>query len=490
MYENDNFSGYETGNENTTGTFSGVSAAGSANGYTTYQMGGSTGSNTEPKNSKKHGGYFRKAMVSVSLGLFFGLFAGIGFYAVQQGTGMLKTGTDTAVVGEVASEAATESSQSTPQLATNVTYVESDVSDVVEKVMPAMVSIVNNFTETANVFGQQYTQEEAASGSGIIVGKTDDELLIVSNNHVVESADTLTVTFIDGSEAQAQVKGLDSDMDLAVIAVSLNDLSDDTKNAITVATLGSSDDLKLGEPVIAIGNALGYGQSVTNGIVSALNREITLENGSTGLENGSTGTFIQTNAAINPGNSGGALLNMNGEVIGINSNKIGGTAVEGMGYAIPITSASPIIADLMERQTRTKVAEDEVGYIGISLQEVTSQISQMYNMPEGIYVVSVEEGSAAANAGIMKGDIITKFDGSSISSYSDLQKMLQYYAAGDSVTITVQRPQNGEYVSVELNLTLGSRPADKKKNIAVPNIEYWKDRRNPGRSSASPGDFV
>ncbi len=462
MYENDNFSGYETGNENTTGTFSGVSAAESANGYTTYQMGGSTGNNTEPKKTKKHGGYFRKAMVSVSLGLFFGLFAGIGFYAVQQGTGMLKTDTDTAVVSEVAAEATTESTQSSVQSATNVTYVESDVSDVVEKVMPAMVSIVNNFTETANVFGQQYTQEEAASGSGIIVGKTDDELLIVSNNHVVESADTLTVTFIDGSEAQAQVKGLDSDMDLAVIAVSLNDLSDDTKNAITVATLGSSDDLKLGEPVIAIGNALGYGQSVTNGIVSALNREITLENGSTGLENGSTGTFIQTNAAINPGNSGGALLNMNGEVIGINSNKIGGTAVEGMGYAIPITSASPIIADLMERQTRTKVAEDEVGYIGISRQEVTSQISQMYNMPEGIYVVSVEEGSAAANAGIMKGDIITKFDGSSISSYSDLQKTLQYYAAGDSATITVQRPQNGEYVSVELNLTLGSRPADKK----------------------------
>lgn len=459
MYENDNFSGYETGNENTTGTFSGVSAAESANGYTTYQMGGSTGSNTEPKKTKKHGGYFRKAMVSVSLGLFFGLFAGIGFYAVQQGTGMLKTGTDTAVVDEIAAEATTESTQSSTQgsvqSATNVTYVESDVSDVVEKVMPAMVSIVNNFTETANVFGQQYTQEEAASGSGIIVGKTDDELLIVSNNHVVESADTLTVTFIDGSEAQAQVKGLDSDMDLAVIAVSLNDLSDDTKNAITVATLGSSDDLKLGEPVIAIGNALGYGQSVTNGIVSALNREIT-------LENGFTGTFIQTNAAINPGNSGGALLNMNGEVIGINSNKIGGTTVEGMGYAIPITSASPIIADLMERQTRTKVAEDEVGYIGISLQEVTSQISQMYNMPEGIYVVSVEEGSAAANAGIMKGDIITKFDGSSISSYSDLQKILQYYAAGDSATITVQRPQNGEYVSVELNLTLGSRPADKK----------------------------
>ena len=477
MYENDNFSGYGTGNENTTGTFSGAnlneqhtennygygsqsttsqSAASSANGYTTYQMGGTTaGSSPEPKKEKKRGGYFRKALVSVSLGLFFGLFAGIGFYAVQQGTGMWKTSTDSAVVDEIASQATTESTQTTPQLATNVTYVESDVSNVVEKVMPAMVSIVNNYTETANVFGQKYTQEEAASGSGIIVGKTDDELLIVSNNHVVESADTLTVTFIDGSEATAQIKGLDSDMDLAVIAVSLSDLSDDTQNAITVATLGNSDDLKLGEPVIAIGNALGYGQSVTNGIVSALNREIT-------LENGSTGTFIQTNAAINPGNSGGALLNMNGEVIGINSNKIGGTTVEGMGYAIPITSASPIIADLMERQTRSKVAEDEVGYIGISLQEVTTQISQMYNMPEGIYVVSVEEGSAAANAGIMKGDIITKFDGNRITSYSDLQNVLQYYAAGDSASVTVQRPQNGEYVSIDLNLTLGSRPASQK----------------------------
>ena len=480
MYENDNFSGYGTGNENTTGTFSGAnlnetatennygyenrnatqSAAGSTNGYTTYQMGTSAAGNGQnPKKPKKQGGYFCKALVSVSLGLFFGLFAGIGFYAVQQGTGMLKTGTDNAVVDEIAAETTAENTaentQSSAQLATSVTYVESDVSDVVEKVMPAMVSIVNNFTETANVFGQQYTQEEAASGSGIIVGKTDDELLIVSNNHVVESADTLTVTFIDGNEAQAQIKGLDSDMDLAVIAVSLSDLSEDTKNAITVATLGSSDDLKLGEPVIAIGNALGYGQSVTNGIVSALNREIT-------LENGATGTFIQTNAAINPGNSGGALLNMNGEVVGINSNKIGGTTVEGMGYAIPITSASPIIADLMERQTRSKVAEDEVGYIGISLQEVTSQISQMYNMPEGIYVVSVEDGSAAANAGIMKGDIITKFDGNRITSYSDLQNVLQYYAAGDSAAVTVQRPQNGEYVSVDLNLTLGSRPASHK----------------------------
>ena len=449
MYENDNFSGYETGDENTTGTFSGVSAAGSANGYTTYQMGGSTGSNTEPKNPKKHGGYFRKAMVSVSLGLFFGLFAGIGFYAVQQGTGMLKTGTDTAVVGEVASEAATESSQSTPQLATNVTYVESDVSDVVEKVMPAMVSIVNNFTETANVFGQQYTQEEAASGSGIIVGKTDDELLIVSNNHVVESADTLNVTFIDGSEAQAQVKGLDSDMDLAVIAVSLNDLSDDTKNAITVATLGSSDDLKLGEPVIAIGNALGYGQSVTNGIVSALNREIT-------LENGSTGTFIQTNAAINPGNSGGALLNMRGEVIGINSNKIGGSSIEGMGYAIPISTARPIIEDLMERQTRTKYSEEERGYLGISCINVTSDLSENFSMPQGIFVAQVYSGTGAEAAGLVRGNIVVAFDGVTVQNQEELTKQMQYYKAGESVEITIMVNSANGYQQKNVTVTLSS----------------------------------
>ena len=450
MYENDNFSGYGTGNENTTGTFSGAdlnetrtensygyenhsttqSAAGSTNGYTTYQMGGTTGSNnTEPKKTQKHGGYFRKAMVSVSLGLFFGLFAGIGFYAVQQGTGMFTTSTDTAVVDEIASEATTESTQSA-QLATNVTYVESDVSNVVEKVMPAMVSIVNNFTETANVFGQQYTQEEAASGSGIIVGKTDDELLIVSNNHVVESADTLTVTFIDGSEAQAQVKGLDSDMDLAVIAVSLNDLSDDTKNAITVATLGSSDDLKLGEPVIAIGNALGYGQSVTNGIVSALNREIT-------LENGSTGTFIQTNAAINPGNSGGALLNMNGEVIGINSYKIGGTAVEGMGYAIPISKAKPILEELMNRETREKVDSSKKGYLGVSLANLTTEAIEMYNMPTGAFVRSVEDDSPAQEAGICKGDIIVKFDGQKVSDGDDLLDKLQYYKSGEKIEAVI-----------------------------------------------------
>ena len=329
--------------------------------------------------------------------------------------------------------------------------------------MPAIVAITST-SQGANyydLFGQQYQgQDTTSAGSGFIVGQNDKELLIATNNHVIEGAKTISVQFIDEQIYEATVKGTDSSNDLAVIAVQTSKIKESTMNKIRVADLGDSSKIKVGEMAVAIGNALGYGQSVTVGYISALNRQVSVSDSES--DTSYTADLIQTDAAINPGNSGGALLSANGEVIGINSNKIGGTAVEGMGYAIPITSASPIIADLMERQTRTKVAEDEVGYIGISPQEVTSQISQMYNMPEGIYVVSVEEGSAAANAGIMKGDIITKFDGSSISSYSDLQKTLQYYAAGDSVTVTVQRPQNGEYVSIELNLTLGSRPASQK----------------------------
>lgn len=464
MYENEIYSGSGTG-ENTSGVFSGNTTSTTnttnTNNYGTYQTGSAdtawqAAAQNQPAGKpkkNKSGVFFKKALLSVSLGLLFGLFAGLGFYGVQQGVGITKQPDSSQTVAEVNSTTVADNGQSDIKLTNtnNVTVVESDISNVVEEVMPAMVSIVNNYTETGNFFGQTYTQEQAASGSGIIVSETDSELLIVTNHHVVADATTLQVTFIDGSEAEAKIKGMDSDMDLAVIAVPLSSLSSDTKNAISVATLGNSDDLKLGEPVIAIGNALGYGQSVTNGIVSALNREIT-------LEDGSTGTFIQTNAAINPGNSGGALLNINGEVVGINSNKIGGSTIEGMGYAIPISSASPIIADLMERQTREKVADGQSGYIGISLQEVTSQIAQMYNMPTGIYVVSVEEGSAAEAAGIVKGDIITKFDGEKISSYSDLQNVLQYYAAGTTAKITVMRPENGEYVQHDYDITLGSRP--------------------------------
>ncbi len=413
-------------------------------------------SSSDKKKTGKAGSFFKKALLSISLGLFFGLFAGIGFYAVQQATGMLNQDKplESEAVTDVISDSTVNSGVQQLTNTSNVTVVQSNVVDVAEEVMPAMVSIINKYTVTSSFWGQTYTEEAASSGSGIVVGKTDSELLIVSNNHVVEGAETLEVTFIDGAVAEARIKGLDSDMDLAVIAVALDAVSAETMDAITVATLGNSDDLKLGEPVIAIGNALGYGQSVTDGIVSALNREIT-------MDDGSTGTFIQTNAAINPGNSGGALLNVNGEVIGINTSKIGGTAIEGMGYAIPITSASPIIADLMERQTRNKVAEGEMGYMGISLQEVTAQIAAMYNWPQGIYVLSVEEGSAAWKAGMMAGDIIVKFDGQKISSYEELQDVLQYFAAGDSTEVTVMRPENGQYVEYDLAITLGERPADR-----------------------------
>lgn len=304
-----------------------------------------------------------------------------------------------------------------------------------------------------NIWGQTYSQPGVASGSGIIIGETESELLIATNNHVVENATSLEITFIDESTAEAVVKGTDSDMDLAVIAVPLSSLKEDTLNAITVAKLGDSDNLKLGEPVVAIGNALGYGQSVTNGIISALDRELT-------TEDGSTGTYIQTNAAINHGNSGGALLNINGEVIGINAAKIDGSTVEGMGYAIPISAASPIISELMQRETRTeKVAEDEVGYMGITMQAITDQIASSFDMPKGVYVREVSEGSAAEKAGIRKGDIIVKLDGTRISSSTDLQDTLQYFRAGETVTVTVKRAENGEYVAHDLEITLGERPS-------------------------------
>ncbi len=420
-----------------------------------------------PDVPKKKGSFIKKALVSVSLGLFFGLFAGLGFYAVTESTGMFKqereamdaqalTDQVTEIVEDVMGQMDFNQNQSNSMgTAAYPMASQSDISAITAQVMPAMVSILNDYTTTGTWFGQSYTEPGQSGGSGIIVGKTDTELLIVSNNHVVENADKLTVTFIDGSTAEAQIKGTDSDMDLAVIAVQMDTLSEETKSAITVAKLGNSDELVLGEYVIAIGNSLGYGQSVTNGIISALDREVT-------FEDGSKGTFIQTNAAINHGNSGGALLNMRGEVIGINSSKIESNVytVEGMGYAIPITTASPIIAELMERQTRVQVAEDEVGYMGISPQQVSQQFASMYRMPLGVYVLEVEEGSPAEKAGMAMGDIIVEFDGTSISSYADLEKIIQYYAAGTQTTVTVARPQNGQYVELELEITLGQKPAE------------------------------
>lgn len=402
---------------------------------------------------KRKGGFFGKALISLVLGLIFGACSALGFWAVWLGTGMAEqVGNSNAVIGETNHPAVFDQNDGVNLSNTNtVTVVESDISGVVEEVMPAMVSIINNYTTVGTFFGQTYTQEEASSGSGIIVGESAEELLIVSNYHVIADTTTLEVTFIDGVTAEAKVKGTDADMDLAVIAVPLSSVPEETRNAIAVATLGDSDNLKLGEPVIAIGNALGYGQSVTNGIVSALDRKI-----GDGTE--AQGSFIQTNAEINPGNSGGALLNIKGEVIGINSNKIGGDIVEGMGYAIPISSASPIIAELMERQTRYKVSEDKVGYLGLSLQDVTEDISRMFNMPKGVYVYGMEPGAAAERGGVFPGDVITHFDGEKIASYDGLKELLQYYAAGDTVKVTVMRRENGEYVKYVLEITLDARP--------------------------------
>lgn len=408
------------------------------------------------KKEKSSGGSstFKKLVICAGMGICFGVFAGATFFGIQYGAKAILGKSEAPVVQEEtdSNKVQLPYTPSETPTANYVTYVQGDISDMVEEVMPAMVSIVNNYTTTVSGFwGQSYQEPGVSSGSGIIVGETDEELLIATNNHVVEGTDKLEITFIDGSVAEAVTKGTDADMDLAVVAVAIKDLSDETKGEITVATLGDSDNLKLGEPVVAIGNALGYGQSVTNGIVSALDREIT-------ASDGTNGCFIQTNAAINPGNSGGALLNIEGEVIGINSSKIGGSTIEGMGYAIPISSASPILSDLMNRETRTKVDPDEMGYMGITMQAVTAEAAEAFGFPKGVYIREVESGSAADKAGILKGDIIVKFDGQRIVSATDLQDTLQYFRAGETAVVTVKRAVGGgEFDTLELEITLGTR---------------------------------
>ena len=329
--------------------------------------------------------------------------------------------------------------------------VVTDVTQVVEAVMPACVSITNNFTQTVQDFwGQTYSQDETASGSGIIIGENEQELLIVTNNHVVDSTEQLYVQFIDGETVEAQVKGTDASADLAVVAVKLDTIANSTKQEICIARMGDSDSLKIGEPAIAIGNALGYGQSVTTGVISALNRKIENSNSEEGT------SMIQTDAAINPGNSGGALLNMRGEVIGINSNKIGGSSIEGMGYAIPISTARPIIEDLMERQTRTKYSEEERGYLGISCINVTSDLSENFSMPQGIFVAQVYSGTGAEAAGLVRGNIVVAFDGVTVQNQEELKKQMQYYKAGESVEITIMVNSANGYQQKNVTVTLSS----------------------------------
>ena len=329
--------------------------------------------------------------------------------------------------------------------------VVTDVTQVVEAVMPACVSITNNFTQTVQDFwGQTYSQDETASGSGIIIGENEQELLIVTNNHVVDSTEQLYVQFIDGETVEAQVKGTDASADLAVVAVKLDTIANSTKQEICIARMGDSDSLKIGEPAIAIGNALGYGQSVTTGVISALNRKIESSNSEEGT------SLIQTDAAINPGNSGGALVNMRGEVIGINSNKIGGSSIEGMGYAIPISTARPIIEDLMERQTRTKYSEEERGYLGISCINVTSDLSENFSMPQGIFVAQVYSGTGAEAAGLVRGNIVVAFDGVTVQNQEELTKQMQYYKAGESVEITIMVNSANGYQQKNVTVTLSS----------------------------------
>ena len=393
-------------------------------------------------------GNIKKGSKFAAMALAFGVLASTAFqgsnYLYNKANGGTVTATDKAELNI----ASAVSSSSTDAAGTD-TDSSASVSTIAEAAMPSLVAITNkSVQEMQSMFGQTQAYESESSGSGIIIGKTDTELLMVTNNHVVSGAQDLSVGFVDESVAEAAVKGTDADHDIAVIAVKLSDLSEDTLSAIKVIEIGSSSNLEVGEQVVAIGNALGYGQSVTTGIVSALNREVTIDN--------TANTLIQTDAAINPGNSGGALLNMSGQLVGINSAKYSDTSVEGMGYAIPVDDVVDIIENLMNRQVRTeKAAEGERGFLGISGQDVTSEVSQAYDMPKGVYITSVETGSAAEQVGLQKGDIITKFDGTSVSALADLKEQLAYYKTGEQVEITYSTRENGQYAEKTATVTLG-----------------------------------
>ena len=342
-----------------------------------------------------------------------------------------------------------------------------DVSEIVSEALPSIVSITTkSVQEVQNYFGmygmygyapQQQEQEVEGSGSGIIVGKNDDELLIATNYHVVEGADTLSVAFTDGNAVEASVKGFDEERDLAVVSVSLDDVEDDTMDAISIANIGSSDDLKVGEQVVAIGNALGYGQSVTTGIVSAKNRRMDSDNNTVtdGSDDSSDGVnLIQTDAAINPGNSGGALLNMEGEVVGINSAKLASTEVEGMGYAIAISDVTDILQNLMNETSRDKLDDSEHGVLGIEGSSVSSEAVQMYGIPAGVFVKKVTEGGAADKAGLKANSVITEFNGKAVSSIDQLIEYLSYYEPDEEVELTVQVPHGTSYKEETVKVTL------------------------------------
>lgn len=449
--------------------------------YEHYQFHEEQGTVLKPSGPSEHRrnqkSFQKKAGTTIALAVIFGLVAAVVFQAANFAADrFLNTGKSSVQIKTTDSvdlqETASDDSTADKVLSDSE---NGTVAAVAQASMPSVVAITTvSVQEIPSFFGYSSRQYKSAStGSGIIVGDNDDELLIATNNHVVDGATTLSVCFIGDDVANAEtetvnagdngdlnvedavsakIKGTDADNDLAVVAVKKSDIPEDTLNQIKIAQIGSSDDLAVGQQVVAIGNALGYGQSVTSGWISALNRTISTDDGtnSTGL--------IQTDAAINPGNSGGALLNMKGELIGINSAKYADSAVEGMGYAIPISKAKPILEELMNRETREKVDSSKKGYLGVSLANLTTEAIEMYNMPTGAFVRSVEDDSPAQEAGICKGDIIVKFDGQKVSDGDDLLDKLQYYKSGEKIEAVIARATNGEYEENTIGLTLGTRP--------------------------------
>lgn len=430
---------------------------------------------------KKESSFGKKTGNTITMAVVFGLVAGLVFQAVNMVSDKYFKKDSAASVGVaqtlIASAESDENSQAIDEdtRAEEVANEKGPVAGVAQAAMPSVVAITSvSMQEIRSFFGYGMEYPSTGSGSGIIVGENDDELLIATNNHVVEGATTLSVCFIgddvvnaeqetenyvtsngdlniDGA-VSAKIKGTDEDTDLAVIAVEKSDIPEETMNQIKIAQLGNSDDLVVGEQVVAIGNALGYGQTVTSGWVSALER--TVHSDSNTYED-----LIQTDAAINPGNSGGALLNMQGELIGINCAKIASSSVEGTGYAIPISKAQPILEELMSRKTRDKVSDQSrAGYLGIKFADLSREAIQMYNMPAGAFVMAVVSGGAADNAGIQKSDIITKLDGQKISSKADINDRLQYYTAGEEIEVEVARLNDGEYAESTITVTLGARP--------------------------------
>jgi len=417
------------------------------NQYTYYKpepddMNGMNEETPKPKKNRK----VPKPVKLVCAGVAFGLVASVTFQAGNYvGTKVFGT---TTTNGKTAKTAQTvDGAKLTTSSSSTGT---SDIATIAKNAMPSIVSITNmSVQEVQSFFGGTQQQESTSVGSGIIIGQTDSELLILTNNHVVEGNEKLTVSFVDNESVEANVKGTDSTKDLAVVAVKISDVKDSTMDEIAVATMGDSSKLEVGEQVVAIGNALGYGQSVTSGIVSATERT---------LDGYEGGTLIQTDAAINPGNSGGALLNSNGEVIGINTAKVATDSVEGMGYAIPISDASDTIQNLMNQETKTKVSEAEQGYLGIQGVDVSDESAKMYNMPTGVYISDVVKNGGAQQAGLTKGSVITGLEGTTISDMNSLKEQLQYYRVGDKVKVTVQVPgNNGEYTEKTVEVTLGSK---------------------------------